>query len=116
MSSTETKTVIGSKTKITGEITGAENLTIDGQVEGIIRLEGASLTVRPEGIVRAAVTAQEIIVMGRLEGEVHSTGLLHLRGNAVVHGDIFAARLAIEDGATLKGTLDPSRASESHPA
>jgi cytoskeletal protein CcmA (bactofilin family) len=116
MSSTETKTVIGSKTKISGEISGSEDLTIDGQVEGVIRLDGASITVRPEGIVRAAVTAQEIVVMGRVEGEIRSTGLLHLRGNAVVQGDIFAARLAIEDGATLKGQLDPSKASENKPA
>jgi cytoskeletal protein CcmA (bactofilin family) len=115
MSSTETKTVIGSKTKISGEISGTENITIDGQVEGVIRLEGASITVRPEGIVRAALSAQEIIVMGRVEGEIRSTGLLHLRSNAVVQGDIFAARLAIEDGATLKGQSDPSRASENRP-
>ncbi len=112
MTPTDSKTIIGPKTKISGEISGTENLTVDGQVDGVIKLEGACLTVRPEGIVRAVVTAQDVIVLGRVEGEIRSSGLLQLRGSAVVQGDVFAARLSIEDGATLKGQADPSKASE----
>lgn len=112
MTPSESKTVIGPKTKISGEISGSENLTVDGQVEGVIRLEGACLTVRAEGHVRATVIAQDIIVLGRVEGEIRASGLLQLRGSAVVQGDVFAARLSIEDGATLRGHADPSKATE----
>jgi cytoskeletal protein CcmA (bactofilin family) len=115
MTQTESKTVIGPKTKVSGEISGSENLTIDGQVEGVIRLEGACLTVRAEGHVRATVIAQDIVVLGRVEGEIRASGLLQLRGSAVVQGDVFATRLSIEDGATLKGHADPSKASEPLP-
>lgn len=116
MTPTESKTVIGPKTKVSGEISGSENLTIDGQVEGVIRLEGACLTVRAEGHVRATVIAQDIVVLGRVDGEIRASGLLQLRGSAIVQGDVFAARLSIEDGATLRGHADPSKASEPLPA
>ncbi|WP_263379360.1 bactofilin family protein [Granulicella paludicola] len=112
MTSTDSKTVIGPHTKISGEISGTENLTVDGKVEGVIRLEGGCLTIRPDGQVRATVIAQDVIVLGRLEGEIRASGLLQLRGSAVVQGDVFAARLSIEDGASLRGNLDPSRSSE----
>ena len=113
MTPTDSKTVIGPNTKVSGEISGTENLTVDGKVEGVIRLEGAAcLTVRPEGHVHATVIAQDVIVLGRLEGEIHASGLLQLRGSAVVQGDVFAKRLSIEDGATLRGNADPSRSAE----
>ena len=115
MTSTESKTVIGPNTKISGEISGTENLTVDGKVEGVIRLEGGCLTIRPDGQVRATVIAQDVIVLGRLEGEIRASGLLQLRGSAVVQGDVFAARLSIEDGASLRGNLDPSRSAEPLP-
>jgi len=115
MTPTESKTVIGPLTKIRGEFSGTENLTVDGEVEGIIRLEGACLTVRTEGYVRATVIAQDVIVLGRVDGEIRASGLVQLRGTAIVQGDVFAARLSIEDGATLRGNADPSRASEPLP-
>lgn len=116
MTPTESKTVIGPKTKVSGEISGSENLTVDGTVEGVIRLDGACLTVRPEGHVSATIIAQDVVVLGRVEGEIRASGLLQLRGSAVVQGDVFAARLSIEDGATLRGHADPSKASEPLPA
>jgi cytoskeletal protein CcmA (bactofilin family) len=115
MTSTESKTVIGPHTKISGEISGTESLTVDGKVEGVIRLEGGCVTIRPDGQVRATVIAQDVIVHGRLEGEIRASGLLQLRGSAVVLGDVFAARLSIEDGASLRGTLDPTRSAEPLP-
>jgi cytoskeletal protein CcmA (bactofilin family) len=113
MTPTESKTVIGPLTKIRGEFSGTENLTVDGEVEGIIRLEGACLTVRSEGYVRATVIAQDVVVLGRVDGEIRASGLVTLRGTAIVQGDVFAARLSIEDGATLRGHADPSKATES---
>jgi cytoskeletal protein CcmA (bactofilin family) len=112
MKPSESSTVIGPLTKIRGELSGTENLAVDGEVEGVIRLEGACLTVRPDGHVRATVIAQDVVVLGHVEGEIRASGLLHLRGTAVVQGDVYAARLSIEDGATLRGKADPSRASD----
>jgi cytoskeletal protein CcmA (bactofilin family) len=112
MTPTESKTVIGPLTKIRGEFSGTENLTVDGEVEGVIRLEGACLTVRAEGYVRATVIAQDVVVLGRVDGEIRASGLVTLRGTAIVQGDVFAARLSIEDGATLRGHADPSKATE----
>jgi cytoskeletal protein CcmA (bactofilin family) len=111
----ESATIVGPLTKIRGEVSGTENLLVDGEIEGIIRLDGGTLTVRAEGHVRATVIAQDVIVLGRVDGEIRASGLLHLRGSAIVQGDVFAARLSIEDGATLRGHADPSRAADPLP-
>ena len=90
-------------------------VTVDGEIDGVIHLDGATLTVRPEGRVRATILAQDVVVLGYVEGEIRAVGLVHLRGSAVVKGDVYAARLSIEDGATLRGNADPSKASEPLP-
>jgi cytoskeletal protein CcmA (bactofilin family) len=113
---TEGATVIGRETKFRGEISGTTDLLIDGEVDGVIRLTGAKLTVRPEGRVRATVSAQDVVVAGQIEGEVRAAGRVELRDGAVVLGDVCAARLSIEEGATLRGGVDPARATEPFPA
>ena len=110
---TEGATVIGREIKFRGEISGSTDLLIDGEVDGVIRLTAARLTVRADGRVRATIVAQDVVVMGLIEGEIRATGRVELRDGAVVLGDVFAARLSIEEGATLRGVVDPSRASES---
>jgi cytoskeletal protein CcmA (bactofilin family) len=112
MMPTESATVIGRSTKVHGELSGSDDLLIDGEVEGTIHLTAARLTVRAEGRVRASITAQDVIVIGRVEGEIRATGRVELRDGAVVLGDIFANRLSIEEGASLLGHVDPSKASE----
>jgi cytoskeletal protein CcmA (bactofilin family) len=113
---TEGATVIGREIKFRGEISGSTDLLIDGEVDGVIRLTGARVTVRPEGRVRATVSAQDVVVAGQIEGEVRAAGRVELRDSAIVLGDICAARLSIEEGATLRGGVDPSRATEPFPA
>jgi cytoskeletal protein CcmA (bactofilin family) len=113
---TEGATVIGRETKFRGEISGTTDLLIDGEVDGVIRLTGAKLTVRPEGRVRATVTAQDVVVAGQIEGEVRAAGRVELRDGAIVLGDVCSARLSIEEGATLRGGVDPGRATEPFPA
>jgi cytoskeletal protein CcmA (bactofilin family) len=71
--------------------------------------------VRADGRVHATILAQDVVVMGRIEGEIRATGRVELRNGAIVLGDIFAARLSIEEGATLRGSIDPSRANEPFP-
>ena len=112
----EGATVIGREIKFRGEISGSTDLLIDGEIDGIIRLSGARLTVGPGGQVRATIVSQEVVVMGRLEGEIRATGSVELRNGAVVLGDVFTGRLSIEDGATLRGSVDPTRANEPLPA
>ncbi len=112
---TEGATVIGREIKFRGEISGSTDLLIDGDVEGIIRLPGARLIVRADGHVRATIMAQDVVIAGRVEGEIRATGRVELQGGAVVLGDICATRMSIEDGATLRGGVDPSRANEPFP-
>lgn len=105
-------TVIGREIKFRGEISGSTDLLIDGEVDGVIRLTAARLTVRADGRVRATIVAQDVVVMGLIEGEIRATGRVELRDGAIVLGNIFAARLSIEEGSTLRGIVDPARATE----
>ena len=113
---TEGATVIGREMKVRGELSGSNDLLVDGEIEGVIRLTAARLTVRADGRVHATIAAQDVVVMGHIEGEIRATGHVELRNGAVVLGDIFAARLSIEEGATMRGGVDPSRANEPFPA
>jgi cytoskeletal protein CcmA (bactofilin family) len=115
MISTEGATVIGREVKFRGEISGSSDLLIDGEVNGIIRLSTARVTVGAEGHVHATIVAQDVVVTGHLDGEIRATGRVELRNGAVVLGDVFATRLCIEDGATLRGHVDPTRANEPIP-
>jgi cytoskeletal protein CcmA (bactofilin family) len=72
--------------------------------------------VGADGHVRATIVAQDVVVIGHVEGEIRATGRVELRDGAVVLGDVFASRLSIEEGATLRGGVDPSRANEPFPA
>jgi cytoskeletal protein CcmA (bactofilin family) len=97
---------IGRSVIVKGELSGSEDLYIDGQVEGTIELKGNSLTIGPNGQLRANVNAKNVFVHGRLEGNVWATERVELRKSAVAIGDIFAQRIAIEDGAYFKGKVD----------
>ena len=97
---------IGRSVIIKGELSGSEDLYVDGQVEGTIQLQGNSLTVGPNGQVRANVNARNVSVHGKLEGNVRASERIELTKSAVVIGDVFAQRVAIEDGAYFKGKVD----------
>lgn len=97
---------IGKSVTIKGELSGSEDLYIDGQVEGSIELKGNSLTIGPNGQVRANVNAKSVVVQGKLDGNIHATEHTQLRSSAVTVGDIVSQRLSIEDGAYFKGKID----------
>jgi cytoskeletal protein CcmA (bactofilin family) len=99
-------TVIGKSVVIRGELSGNEDLYIDGDVEGTITLLESRLTIGPNAHVHADVNVRDVIVFGALEGNVHATGRVDLRQSAVVTGDIFAGRLSIEESAQLKGRVE----------
>jgi len=103
---------IGKSVVIKGELSGSEDLYVDGQVEGSISLKNNSLTVGPNGQVKASVEAKGIVVQGKLEGNVQASDRVELRKSAIVTGDISTQRISIEEGAYLKGKVDIQGKSE----
>ena len=97
---------IGKSVVVKGELSGSEDLVVDGEVEGSISLRGQSLTVGPNGRVRANIEARNVILHGRVDGDIHATERVELRKTASLTGDISTARISIEDGAFFKGTID----------
>lgn len=97
---------IGKSVNIKGELSGSEDIYVDGQVEGSIQLAGNSLTVGPNGRVRANVTARNVTVGGTLDGNIQASERTELRKSAVVNGDVQTKRIAIEEGAYFKGKLE----------
>ncbi|HZW81351.1 MAG TPA: polymer-forming cytoskeletal protein [Candidatus Deferrimicrobiaceae bacterium] len=100
---------IGKSVVIKGELSGSEDLYLDGQVEGSIALKGNSLTVGPNGQVKGSVEGKGVVVQGKLEGNIQASDRVDLRKSAVVNGDISAQRIAIEEGAFLKGKVEIHR-------
>lgn len=97
---------IGKSVVIKGELSGSENLYLDGEVEGTIDLENHSLVVGPNGCVRANIGAREVVVHGRIEGNISGSERVELRKSCVLSGDIHTRRIVIEDGAFFKGSID----------
>ncbi len=97
---------IGKSVVVKGELSGSEDLIIDGEIEGSISLRGQSLTVGPNGRLRANIEARNVILHGRVDGDVYATERVELRKTASLSGNISTARISIEDGAFFKGTID----------
>lgn len=97
---------IGKSVIIKGELSGSEDLYIDGQVEGSIELSGNRLIIGPHGQVRANVNAKGVVVQGKLNGNIRATERAELTKSAIAVGDIVAQRVAIEEGAYFKGKVD----------
>ncbi|MSO19249.1 MAG: polymer-forming cytoskeletal protein [Acidobacteria bacterium] len=97
---------IGKSVIIRGDLSGSEDLFIDGQVEGTIELREHNLTVGPNGRVNAHVNAKEIVVQGAVKGNLRAADRVEIRKSGSVTGDLVAARIVIEDGAFFKGSID----------
>ena len=97
---------IGKGLFIKGEITGSESLFVDGKVEGSITLPGNRVTVGRNGQVAANITAREIVVLGKVRGNVAASDRVDIRAEGALTGDVAAARISIEDGAFFKGGID----------
>lgn len=103
---------IGKSLHMKGEITGSEDLLIDGEVEGTIVLEDNSLTIGPNGNVQANVKAKSIVVLGHLTGNVRCSERVEIRKTGLLEGDLSTARIVIEDGAVFRGSIDIVKAVE----
>ena len=97
---------IGKSVVIKGDVSGSEDLYIDGQIDGTIDLKNHSLTVGPNGKVKASISAKSIVIQGKVDGSLNASDRLDLRKSAVVTGDVCTQRIAIEEGAFLKGKVD----------
>jgi cytoskeletal protein CcmA (bactofilin family) len=106
--------------KIKGEITGSEDLFVDGQVDGQLNLTNGSVTIGPNGRVKADVNAREVIVRGQVEGKVTGRDRVQLWSTGQLSGEVQTDRLAIEEGAVLHGKIEagklPTKAREARAA
>jgi cytoskeletal protein CcmA (bactofilin family) len=99
---------IGKSVVIRGELTGSEDLYLDGEIEGTINLRDHKLVIGPNGKIRATLTAREIIVHGKVEGNIGGSERVELKRASTMVGDISTHRIVIEDGALFKGAVDIS--------
>lgn len=97
---------------IKGELTGKTDLLIDGEVQGSIRLGESTVTVGQAGHVRADIEASEIVVRGRVEGDLRGRKRVALGDSCHVNGDLEAPRIAIDDGARFKGRIEMGPAAD----
>ncbi len=115
-SSSRAAACISQGIKIKGEVTGSEDLFVDGVVEGKLSLTTNScLTVGPNGHVKADVVAREVIVRGKIEGKVTGRDKVQLWSTGQVTGEVQTDRLAIEDGALLRGKVEAGRQAVKNP-
>jgi cytoskeletal protein CcmA (bactofilin family) len=97
---------IGRTLVIKGEVTGAESLFIDGRVEGTINFPDNRVTVGRNGTVAANITAKEVVIMGKVQGNVDCADRLDIRSEGVLAGDVITHRISVEEGAILKGGVE----------
>jgi cytoskeletal protein CcmA (bactofilin family) len=97
---------IGRTLVIKGEISGAEALYIDGRIEGKITLSDSRVTIGRNGTVQADVTAREVVVMGKVMGNIECSDRVDIRSEGIVNGNVSTVRISVEDGAVLKGGVE----------
>ncbi len=104
--SSQDQATIGKSLVIKGEVSGSESLYIDGRVEGSINLQGNRVTVGRNGVVAANINAREIVVLGKVRGNLQASDRVDIRNEGSLTGDVVAQRISIEDGAFFKGGID----------
>ena len=100
---------IGKSIVINGELSGSEDLTIEGRVDGKIELRNHVLTIGSNGRITAQVAAKSIIVLGHVKGNLAATEKVDIRESGSVEGDIVSPRVAIADGSHFRGSIDMQR-------
>ena len=105
---------LGASIQIKGEVTGTEDLRIDGIVEGPIRLKGHELTVGSNAQLSSEIHAGNVIAYGKIQGNVNARGRVDIKKDGSITGDISSARISIEDGAYFKGRIeiDPTKVNQ----
>ena len=102
----EEKASIGKSIVINGELSGSEDLTVEGRVDGKIELRDHVLTVGSNGRIKAQISAKAIVVLGQVTGNLNATEKVDIKETGSVEGDVVAPRVAIADGSHFKGSID----------
>lgn len=97
---------IGRSLVIKGEVTGSESLFIDGRIEGTISFPENRVTIGRNGNVAANIVAKEVVIMGKVQGNVECADRLDIRNEGVLSGDVITHRISVEEGAILKGGVE----------
>ena len=92
--------------KIKGELSGSEDLFIDGQVDGTVSFPNSVVTVGPNAKVKAEITAREVVIRGKVEGKISGSEKIQVWNSARVHGDMKSERISVEEGAELHGSME----------
>jgi len=100
---------LGSSLRVKGDISGTEDLLIDGLVEGLIQLDGRKLTVGSKAKVMADINARDVVVYGYVKGNVRAKGRVEIKKDGSVVGNLTTAQIMIEDGADFKGSIEIDR-------
>ena len=100
---------IGKSIAIKGDLTGNEDMVIEGKVDGKVELPNNQLTIGANGVVRAEVKAKSVVVVGRVTGNVHATERVELQSTGVVEGDVTAPKLVVAEGGVLNGSIHMSK-------
>ena len=103
---TKERALIGPSIEIKGNLTGGEDLLIEGKIDGKIELQQHSLTIGKSGRVKADISGRSIVVLGEVEGSLFAEEQIVLRQASTVRGNLFAPRVTLEDGSNFKGTID----------
>src|SRR5262245_22489357 len=96
---------IGKSISIKGDLSGNEDLVIEGKVEGKVELPNNQLTIGANGLVKAEVQAKTVIVIGKVAGNVRGTERIEIQATGIVDGDVAAPRLVVAEGAVLNGGI-----------
>jgi len=105
ISSPTDQATIGRSLVIKGEVSGSETLYVDGRIEGTINIAENRVTVGRNGTVAANITAREVVIMGKVTGNIQCTDRVDIRSEGSLTGDVVTQRISVEDGAILKGSV-----------
>jgi cytoskeletal protein CcmA (bactofilin family) len=106
---------IGRSLVVKGEITGSESLYIDGKVEGTINLSDSRVTIGRNGSVAASISAREVVILGKVHGNIQVTDRVDIRSEGSLTGDVITQRISVEDGAILKGSVQVRAVEQKQP-
>ena len=105
---------IGRTVVIKGEVTGGESLYIDGRVEGNVNFKDHRVTVGRNGVVAANISAREVVIMGKVTGNVDCSDRVDIRSEGSLTGDVVSQRISVEDGALLRGSVQLTPSEQKH--
>jgi cytoskeletal protein CcmA (bactofilin family) len=105
---------IGRTLVIKGEVSGSESLYVDGKIEGTLTFKDHRVTVGRNGVVQANIAAREVVIMGKVTGNVECSDRVDIRSEGTLNGDVVSARISVEDGAMLRGSVQLTPGEQKH--